>query len=67
MMNLGRKKAPAPKATTAITFTAQDLETLGRLVTAGQAILGGHGPAHPAVTRLKAAMTRLGVPTPRGL
>jgi hypothetical protein len=36
-------------------------------VAAGQAVLGGHGPAHPVVARLKAAMTRLGVPVPRGL
>ncbi len=66
MMNLGRKKVLTPKTTT-ITFSTQDLETLGRLVVAGQAMLCGHGPAQPAVTRLKAAMTRLGVPTPRGL
>ena len=35
MMNLGRKKASVPKTTT-ITFSTQDLETLGRLVTAGR-------------------------------
>ena len=66
-MHLGRKKKPPVKTATAITFSATDLETLGRLVAAGQAILGGHGPAHPIMARLKAAMTRLGVPVPRGL
>jgi hypothetical protein len=65
-MNFGRTKAQTSKTTT-ITFSTHDLETLGRLVSAGQAMLGGHGPAHPAVTRLKAAMTRLGIPIPRGL
>ena len=65
-MKLGRKKV-LPRKTTTITFSPQDLEILGRLVTAGQAMLGGSGPAQPVVTRLKAAMTRLGMPTPRGL
>jgi len=66
-MKLGRTKRPAAKAATAVTFSAADLETLGRLVAAGQAVLGGSGPAHPVVARLKAAMTRLAVPVPRGL
>ena len=52
MMKLGRKKQPVAKAATAVTFSAQDLEVLGRLVAAGQAVFGGHGPAHPVVARL---------------
>ena len=66
-MKLGRTKKPTVKTATAVTFSAEDLQVLGRLVAAGQAVLGGHDPAHPVVARLKAAMTRLGVPVPRGL
>lgn len=66
-MRLGRPKTTPRKMATAVTFSAADLEALGRLLTAGQAVLGSHGPAHPVVARLKAAMTRLGVPVPRGL
>jgi hypothetical protein len=67
IMKLGRTKRPAAKTATAVTFSAADLEALGRLVAAGQAVIGGHGPAHRVVARLKAAMTQLAVLVPRGL
>ena len=51
---------------TSISFSADDLAALGQLVATGQAILQ---PPHRArvIRRLKAAMTRLGVPLPTGL
>jgi hypothetical protein len=51
---------------TAISFSRDDLVALARLVQAGQVLLADE--QRPAVVaRLKAAMTRLGVPIPRGL
>jgi hypothetical protein len=47
-----------------VTFTAEDLAALGRLIGAGQVLLQA---TPPVVGRLKAAMTRVGVPTPVGL
>ena len=49
---------------TTVTFTAEDLAVLGRLISAGQVLLQA---TPPVVARLKAAMTRLGVPIPVGL
>jgi hypothetical protein len=49
---------------TAISFSAADLTALGKLVATGQAVLQ---EKPPVVARLKAAMTRLGVPIPKGL
>jgi hypothetical protein len=52
------------RAITAISFSAADLAALGRLVATGQAVLQERPPI---VARLKAAMTRLGVPLSKGL
>lgn len=51
---------------TAISFSRDDLIVLTRLVRAGQVLLEDE-PRPPVIARLKAAMTRLGVPVPRGL
>jgi hypothetical protein len=52
------------RRTTALSFAADDLAALGKLVATGQAVLQ---EKPPVVARLKAAMTRLGVPLPKGL
>jgi hypothetical protein len=52
------------RRTTTLTFRAQDLSALARFVSAGMVMLQ---TGHPVVSRLKAAMTRLGLPVPRGL
>ncbi len=55
-----------PKAPrmTAVSFSADDLAALGHLIAVGQAVLQKRPPV---VARLKAAMTRMGVPLPEGL
>jgi hypothetical protein len=64
---LNNKRSPGrprrPRATS-ISFSAEDLEAVGQLVAAGQVALQRTAPAVP---RLKAAMTRLGVKHPHGL
>jgi hypothetical protein len=57
-------KPAKDKPMTTISFTAEDLRGLGQLVAAGQVMLQ---TSCPAVARLKAAMTRLQVPIPKGL
>jgi len=49
---------------TTISFSGDDLTALGRLAGAGQLVLQ---TGHPVLARLKAAMTRLRVPVPKGL
>jgi len=49
---------------TAMTFTAEDLSSLARLVAGGQVLLQ---TTYPVVARLKAALTRMGLPAPQGL
>jgi hypothetical protein len=51
--------AVTPKRT-AVSFTAKDLDELARVVAAGQALLR---QSFPVVSRLKAAMTKMGVAT----
>jgi len=63
-LRLHAAKAAKDKRTTSISFTADELRVLAQLVAAGQVMLQ---TSCPAVVRLKAAMTRLGVPTPKGL
>jgi hypothetical protein len=61
---LNAKRSPGrprrPRATS-ISFSAEDLEALGQLIAAGQVALQ---KTTPAIPRLKAAMTRLGVKHP---
>jgi len=49
---------------TAVSFSADDLAALGHRVAVGQAVLQKRPPV---TARLKAAMTRMGVPLPEGL
>ena len=67
MFNSKKKKNRPDGRTTSVSFSAADLTALGRLLATGQTVLHAHGPAHPVVARLKAAMTRIGAPVPRGL
>ena len=62
-----RHQASAGAIRTSVTFSAKDLTALAELLVAGQALLRPTGPASPVVGRLKAAMTRLRAPIPRGL
>ena len=59
---LGRP--PRRKRTTSITLSTDDLAALARLLAVGQPLVQQR---LPVVARLKAAMTRLGVPIPPGL
>jgi hypothetical protein len=54
------------KLTTAVTFTANDLSALSDYIAAGLVMLRISTP-HQAVSKFKAAMSRLKVPAPRGL
>ena len=58
----GRRVPDSPRTT--ISFGADDLVQLARLVAAGQVLL----QSRPAVvSRLKAALTRMRLPVPQGL
>lgn len=52
------------KKGTAITFTAAEINALARFVAAGNLLLQTN---HPVIARIKAALTRLGLPVPKGL
>jgi hypothetical protein len=52
------------KRSTMLTFTAEDLNVLAKVLAAGQVMLP---TSHPVFWRLKAAMTRMGVVVPRGM
>lgn len=71
MLNLGGKKrglpATANSVHTTVTFSADDLATLAKLIATGQALLPRDPAARPVVSRLKAAMTRLHLPIPHGM
>lgn len=66
-MRLRMKPRPKPaKRATSLSFSAEDLTAIGRLLAADLVLLPNEKkPA--AVARLKAAMTRLKVPVPNGL
>jgi hypothetical protein len=69
MIQFGRKKPGRPPAVarrTSVSFTADELAALGQLLAAGQVVLQPERRL-PVIARLKAAMTRLGVPVPKGL
>lgn len=54
-----------PARRTRLSFTGKDLAELAKLIGAGQVLLQvQHAP--PVVARLKAALTRLGLPVPKG-
>ena len=47
-----------------ITFTADEINVLAKYVAAGTLLLQ---TSHPVISRIKAALTRLGLPVPKGL
>jgi hypothetical protein len=55
---------PRVKRSTVVTFTAEDLNVLAKVLAAGQVMVP---TSHPVLWRLKAAMTRMGVVVPRGV
>jgi hypothetical protein len=57
-------RPPRRKRATSITLSEADLSALARLLSVGQAVVQTR---FPVVARLKAAMTRLGIPIPPGL
>lgn len=52
------------KKGTSITFTADEINALAKYVAAGTLLLQ---TSHPVISRIKAALTRLGLPIPKGL
>lgn len=68
MRRIMKRLAPASsrgrKRRTTISLSGDDLAALGRLLSAGQVMLQLR---HPVLGRVKAAMTRLGLPSPRGM
>jgi hypothetical protein len=64
----GKKQAQSPnrRLTTVVTFRADDLSALADYIAAGLVMLRITTP-HQAVSKFKAAMSRLKVPAPRGL
>jgi hypothetical protein len=63
----GRPPKPRQARRTAVSLSADDLAALGALLAAGRVLLADRAPKAPALARIKAAMTRLGVPVPPGL
>ena len=67
-INLNKRGTPrgrTPRRLTKVQLSGDELVALGRFVAAGRVLLQADYP--PVVARLKAAMTRLGVPVPKGL
>jgi len=66
--SLGQRVAPSKtrKLTTTVTFTASDLVALSDYIAAGLVVLRVR-TADRAVSKLKAAMSRLGIAVQRGL
>ncbi len=60
----GGNKVGSRKLATTITLTGDDLGALAKYVSAGVIIMQ---TSHPVISKLKAAFTRLGLPTPKGL
>jgi hypothetical protein len=64
ILKRGRPVASLKAVSTTITLNADELTILGRLISAGQVMVP---TKHPVLGRIKAAMSRLGVPAPKGL
>ena len=60
-----KSKAEDATRTTTVTLSGAELAALGRFLAAGHVLLQEDYP--PVVARLKAAMTRLRIPAPKGL
>lgn len=63
-LKTNRPGRPASRKRTSITFSGAELEDLGQLLAVGQSVLKRKAQVAP---RVKAAITRLGLPTPAGL
>lgn len=59
-----KKRAPKQKKGTTLTFSAEELANLARYISAGTMLLQTD---HPVVSRIKGALTRLGLSIPKGL
>lgn len=59
-----KKGAPKQKVGTTLTFSAEELMALARYVAAGMILLQ---TKHSVVARIKGALTRLGLQSPKGL
>lgn len=59
-----KKFAPKQKRGTTLTFSADELSALARYISAGMVLLQTN---HPVTGRIKGALTRLGLPTPKPL
>ena len=55
-------KVASRKLGTTITFTAEELAALARYISAGVVLLQ---TSHPVISKVKAALTRLGMSTPK--
>lgn len=62
--NITKKRAPKQKAGTTLTFSAEELMAIVRYIDAGMVLLQTN---HPVIARIKGALTRLGLKSPRGL
>ncbi len=59
-----KKAASKQKRGTTLTFSADELSALARYIAAGMVLLQTD---HPVTGRIKGALTRIGLPTPKGL
>ena len=59
-----QKLAPKQKKGTTLTFSAEELSVLIRYIAAGTVLLQ---TTHPVIARIKGALTRIGLSTPKGI
>lgn len=59
-----KKHAPKQKLGTTLTFSGEELMSLVRYIDAGMVLLQTN---HPVIARIKGALTRLGLKSPKGL
>lgn len=64
LVNKGSNNIGNRKLATKVTLTGDDLSALAKYVSAGVIIMQ---TSHPVISKIKAAFTRLGLPTPKGL
>jgi hypothetical protein len=61
------QRPPPPRRMTTLTLSADDLTALGELLAAGRVLLQHRAARPPVLARVKAALTRFGLPVPIGL
>lgn len=59
-----KKQAPKQKVGTTLTFSGEELMALARYIAAGILLLQ---TSHPVIGRVKGALTRKGLKSPKGL